>query len=179
MSNKDLLDLYKIVVEEEHFFLNEHQKRVAFYTSLLVTLTSGMITGYFFSEKIIHFWLLLLGAITVISISFLARFGTERMYQRFLESITVRAKLEHRLEVKTSTSQEQGENASWVTNEPLVTKRHIDSRHNLKYKTSEDWVKGHLKKITNYHGITVVLFDIGIILGGMFLIFSICLIKTS
>ena len=137
MNNQknNFIELYKIVTEEAHYFLNEHQKRISFYVSLLTALIGGIVIGFFYSKYWYHYLLLVLGPITLIRISSIAKLGTERMYQRFLEAITVRAKLEHRLGMDLNDQN----NKSWLKNEPLITKRHMDSRNNSEYKSSKEW----------------------------------------
>lgn len=171
MDKKELLEIYKIVVEEEHYFLKEHQNRISFYVGILTALIGGIIAGFFYSEKWFHFALLMLGAIAMIYICKIAKLGTKRMYQRFLEVITMRAKVEHHLGMASSDKTENSK--SWVEIEPLVTKRHLENRADC--RTSKDWVNKYLKESKNYHGTTTKLLDftkiIGIFLGVLSVIF--------
>jgi hypothetical protein len=166
MEKDKKIELYKLIVEEEHYFLSEHQKRISFYTGLLTALTGGTVVGFLSSKMWYHYLLLLLGPITIIGISVIAKLGIRRLYQRFLESITVRAKLEQDLEMTKYRSTESSEiDIGWVEREPLITKRHMDSRKDPRYKTSMDWVQDHLSKRENYHGVTIRLFNYAIFLG--------------
>lgn len=159
------LELYKICVEEEHYFLSEHQKRIAFYTGLLSAVLTITIGGFLKATAWYHHGMLVLGGLLFAAISKIAKAGTGRLYQRFLETVTTRAKFEQDLGFSQQRGQGKG---GWVKTEPYSPARHLNSRTDDKYKASNDWVDAHLKKKDNYHGISstlfLVAFWIGIIL---------------
>ncbi|MGB2804917.1 MAG: hypothetical protein WBD64_08500 [Candidatus Zixiibacteriota bacterium] len=149
------LELYKTCVEEEHYFLSEHHKRIAFYTGLLSAILALTIGGFLKAETWYHFGVLILGGFLMVGISSIAKSGTQRLYQLFLEAITTRAKLEEDL----GFSEERGKpEKGWPMAEHYIPKRHLDSQSNQEGKTSWDWVKAHLEEKENYHGISTKLF---------------------
>lgn len=166
MEKDDLFKLYRLVIEKEQYFLTEHQKRIAFYAGLLSTLVAATTVGIFYAEKWYHFVLVLIGPVLVIKVSSLAERGATRLYQRFLETITMLAKVEEDLGLTKARNKDAKPNGKgWVTVEPFVTKRHMDSRVEGEIKSSKDWVDAHLVKRENYHGVTMSLFRFAKVLG--------------
>ncbi|MCK5492112.1 MAG: hypothetical protein KAJ14_03270 [Candidatus Omnitrophica bacterium] len=177
MEIKKTMELYKITVEEEHFFLKEHQSRVSFYMSLITALVGAMITGLFYVHSFGQYFLLILAPIALIFVLKNAKEGATRMYQRFLEAITVRAKLENILgmDKKRPDSQE------WFKSEAIITERHRASRAESHHKNSQDWVNEHLDidKKVNYHTTVTKLFNTCEILAKFMLIVVILLCVVS
>jgi hypothetical protein len=157
-----ILEIYKICVEEEHYFLAEHQKRVAFYTGLISAILTLTIGGFLEAPEWYQFAVLALGGILLFAVSGLAKSGTRRMYQRFLETVTTRGKLEYEL----GFSEERGQlGQAWVQREPYSPLRHLESRHNSQWQTSRSWVDYHLDKKENYQGVSRRLFSITLWVG--------------
>ncbi|MBN1359494.1 MAG: hypothetical protein JW993_02830 [Sedimentisphaerales bacterium] len=102
---RTVIEFYKICVDEEHDFLAEHQKRIAFYTGLLSAVLTLTVGGYLEASAWYHFAALGLGGLLLAAVSVIAKAGTRRLYQRFLETVTTRAKLEQDL----GFSQERGQ----------------------------------------------------------------------
>ena len=155
-DKKRATELYKICVEEEHYFLAEHQKRIAFYIGLLSAVLTLTIGGLLKATAWYHFAILVLGGLLLVAVSSIAKAGTRRIYQRFLETVTTRAKLEQDLGFSQERSQGEG---GWVMTEPFSPVRHSKSRTEKKWKTSKEWVDSHLNKKDNYHGVSRRLFS--------------------
>ena len=164
------IELYKICVEEEHYFIAEHQKRIAFYTGLLSAVLTLTIGGFLKATSWYHFIVLVLGGLLLVAISKIAKAGTGRLYQRFLETVTTRAKFEQDLGFSQQRSQGEGE---WVKAEPYSPVRHLMSRTEHKYKTSKDWVAAHLKKKDNYHGVSSTLFSVAFWIGIVLMVIAV------
>ena len=174
MEKEDLFKLYRLVVEQEEYFITEHQKRIAFYVGLLSTLIAGTVAGIFYAESWYHFVPLMIGPILIVGMALLAKRGATRFYQRFLETITMRAKVEEDLGLTQERIKgSEVSDISWVTSEPFVTKRHMDSRAEGECKTSKDWVDVYLKKKDSYHGVTMRLFGFAYFLGWFLFAFTV------
>jgi len=172
MEKEDLFTLYRLVIEQEEYFLTEHQKRIAFYVGLLSTLIVGTVAGIYYAKNWYHFVPLVVGPILIVGIASLAKRGTTRLYQRFLETITILAKVEEDLGLTQERNKDSKvSDIRWVTSEPFVTKRHMDSR--AEGKTSKDWVDVHLTKKDNYHGVTMNLFGLAHLLGWLLFAFTV------
>jgi hypothetical protein len=78
------------------------------------------------------------------SFSYIAIQGTGRVYQRLLETITVRAKLEQELGFTSSQPQGDGAAQAYWQSEPLIPQRHIESR--TKFESSKGFIAAHLPK---------------------------------
>lgn len=172
-SGQRTMELYKICVDEEHYFLSEHQKRIAFYTGLLSAILTLTIGGFLKATTWYHFGMLAVGGLLLATVSVIAKAGTGRIYQRFLETVTTRAKLEHDLRLSEDRGREEG---GWPEAEPYSPTRHLESRSNKKWKTSKDWVEAHSRKRKNYRGVSRMLFSLvfctGIILMVVAVVFA-------
>lgn len=119
------MKLYKISVEEEHYFFTEHQKRIAFYLGLLSGILTLTVGGFLKASTWYHFGILVVGGLLLAAISVIAKAGTRRIYQRFLETVTTRAKLEQDLGFSQNRGDGEGR---WVQTEPYSPTRHLESR---------------------------------------------------
>ncbi len=97
MKNNNLLKLYELAINEEHHFLEAHQSRVAFYTGIVSALAAGTVAGLFQVTEWYHLLALCVGPLLIFVVSSIAIKGTLRLYQRFLEAVTTRAKIEQEL----------------------------------------------------------------------------------
>ncbi len=149
----DLEELLSLVIDEEHWFLQAHQTRVAFYTSFISAVLAATLAGTLEATKSIHFVVLMVGPAIVFVVSIIAQDGTYRFYQRFLESVTTRAKLEQALGLtRPSVDPKQAE--TYWSGEPLIPARYIDAR--ISSASSYDFVQTH--KHAGYHRPTRRLF---------------------
>ena len=96
-EREKLMELYDLVVNEQHFSLEAHHKRVDFYSGLILALLTGTAVGLFQASAWYHYAYLCIAPLLIFTFSYIAIQGTERVYQRLLETITVRAKLEQEL----------------------------------------------------------------------------------
>ena len=65
----NFFDLYKLSVEEEHYFLSAHQDRINFYVSILTALIGAVIVGFFKALYWYHYILITIGAVMIIIVS--------------------------------------------------------------------------------------------------------------
>ncbi len=144
-SYKDkLFSLYKITIDEEHFFLEAHRKRVAFYMGIITGLLAGVITGLFKAEIWYEFLALIFGLALIFFISRIAKRNCENLYKRFLGAITVRAKLEYKLGLTNSNEKISNSPLFRWCCEPIVRPHHIESRN--KYSSSDNFIEGELSQ---------------------------------
>ena len=148
----DKLTLYEIIINEEHFFLESHQNRIKFYSSILSAIIIATIAGVINSKEEWHLLFLLIGPLIVLFVASIAKDGTFRMYQRFLESITMRAKIEHDLNL--TEKRNDNEELGWYIKESIVPPRHQTGRS--KFNSTEEFINYHKNK--GYHNSTRKLF---------------------
>jgi hypothetical protein len=146
-----LLKVYELAINEEHYFLDAHQTRIAFYSGIVTALVAGTVAGLFKAEEWYFVAMLCVGPILIFLISTIAVNGSFRMYQRYLEAVTTRAKIEQELGL---TKTRWGEADSYWRFESLIPKRHIESREG--HKSSEEFIKEYSTK--GYHLWTISLF---------------------
>lgn len=154
MENEKLLKLYELAINEEHHFLDAHQARVAFFSGILSALFAGTAAGLFQASEWYHFAILCIGPVLIFVVSRIAIDGTFRLYQRFLEAVTVRAKIEQELGLTKRRSGNADATDSYWQPEPIIPLRHIESRK--RYKSSDAFVTGYSTK--GYHRWTVRLY---------------------
>ena len=153
-EHDELLNIYELIVGEEHYFLEAHQIRVAFYTKIVLGIVAVTVAGVFLASQWYHFAALCAGPILTYAISNIARDACFRFYQRFLETITTRAKIEQNLGMTQPQPEQAGaEDAYWPA-EPLVAARHVTSRK--RYRSSEIFIVSSMKK--GFHRWTERLF---------------------
>jgi len=141
-DNGDLLQLYSTAKSEEFHFLNAHHSRVAFYAGLLTTLLAATLGGLANATETLHYGLILFGPAVSILVIITAFSGTWRPYRRFLEAVTVIAKLEERLGLTKGPLHPKG--SKWYQTEPLVPDRFAKSRDQA--VCSEKFVSMHRRR---------------------------------
>jgi hypothetical protein len=143
LSKKDLLNIYTLVVGEEQYFLKEHQVRVAFNSGIITLLFGGTVAGIFRVTEWYQLVFLAFGPILIIIVSALAIDGTSRYYQRFLEAVTTKAKLQQKLGLINEPYSEKFKCPYW-SSESYMPIRHIENRK--KYESSQSFIENHSKK---------------------------------
>jgi hypothetical protein len=171
LSNEDLLNIYALIVGEEQYFLKEHQIRVAFYSSIITLLFGGTVAALFEATQWYHIMFLALGPVLIIVISALAMDGTSRYYQRFLEAVTIKAKLQEKLGLTKEPYSEKYRCSYW-SSESYIPVRHIESRKN--YESSLSFVEDHSRK--GYQLYVIRLFRCFQILGILMLVMLIIIL---
>lgn len=121
--------LLHLAWEQEKYFLDELQRRLVFFGSLLPALVGATVVGVLSATEWFHFLVLVAGPWVVLLVGGAARDAMRRSSRRFLEAVTLRAKCEHALGM---TNQRPGPGRStWVETEPLVCGRHLRGRLSL------------------------------------------------
>ena len=127
MNSVDLEKLLEVVIAEQQYWIDGHQKRVAFYSSLISAVFAATVAGALKADCSLEYLLLLIGPILVFSLAIIGRDGTFRFYQQVLEAITMRAKLEQALGLTNECFLQKNASGYWQ-NESLIAHRHIESR---------------------------------------------------
>ena len=149
----DLEKLLALQIEEEHYFLEAHQTRIYFYSSIIAALVGGTIAGAIKVENKHIYLLLIVGPLIVFILAHLARKGTERFYKRYLESVFTRAKIEQALGL-TKVPPSADTTSDYWTSESFIPQRFIKARKDR--PTSEEFVASRLT--TGYQKSTNQLF---------------------
>ena len=124
-NNHDCIKLYEMAIDEEHYFSASYDNRIAFFLKIISTLIGVTVVGFYKATSLSHYLFLSVGPITIAVTSNLAKESIKRTYQRFLEAVTVRAKLELDLGL---TDERGNKNSKYWANEPYIFTRHIQSR---------------------------------------------------
>ena len=123
-----LLKLYEIARIEEQYFLKEHQSRIAFFTSIISVLIGATLYGITQVTEWYHPIALLVAPIMIYAISNLAIRGSFRFYQRFVEAVMIKAKIDQRLELTRKDWTNINLPITYWQNEPLIPERYINAR---------------------------------------------------
>ena len=154
-EDKDaLLKLYELIINEEYYYLKAHQSVISFYSGIITLLVAGIVAGIFKASEWYHLGFLCVGPLLIFMISTIAIAGTFRSYQRFLEAITVRAKIEQELELTMQCSRNVNRTDLYWQLEPIIPIRHLESRKRC--KSSSAFIEDLSKK--GYHLWTIRLF---------------------
>jgi hypothetical protein len=172
METTDLLKLYELYIKEEHDFLEAHQTRIKYYSTIISALFVALIAGILKASQWYHVMILLIGPVLIFVIAKIAKEGTFRLYQRFLEAITMRAKVERDLGLASPNLSPVNESTTYWEDEPIISPRHLDSR--LKITKSDKFIEEHKKK--GYHKWTLYLFNTFQIFSFLLLLMLICLL---
>lgn len=152
-EDSHLLKLYELFKGEEFHFLNAHHSRISFYSGFLSTLIAATIAGLLKASASWHYVVLFSSSGLILLVIGTAFSATWRPYQRFLEAVTMSAKIEEKLGLTTPPANPSGERY-WYQTEPIVPKRLIESRTVLKrafrkpkhLQTSEEFIAAHKRR---------------------------------
>jgi len=139
-ENEEFLKLYELAINEEHYFLKEHQTRIDFYFGIVSVLVAGTAAGLFQVSEWYHVAILCAcSPLLIFTITKIAIDGTFRSYQRFLETVTIRAKIEQELGLTKRCSGNVNDSDSFWQFEPIIPSRHIESRKDC--ESSDAFIK--------------------------------------
>ena len=150
-----LLKIYELIINEEHHYIKTHQSVISFYSGIITALVAGIVVGVFQASEWYHLGFLCVGPLLIFVVSTIAIRGTFRAYQRFLEAITIRAKIEQELGLTMQRSKNTNRTDLYWQSEPIIPICHIESRK--RYKSSDAFITDLSKK--GYHLWTIRLFQ--------------------
>jgi hypothetical protein len=163
MKTEDLLKLYQLVLDEEHHYNEAHQSRIAFHMGLITAIFTGIGAGFFLASDWYHFLALCSGPVLIFFVARNAEDATHGLYQRFLEAVTVRAKIEQELGLTEPRSSAPDSPHTYWASEPITPSRHIATRS--EYGSSREFVDAYSRR--GYHGKAMRLFRWSRWLGGV------------
>jgi hypothetical protein len=150
LDRKELLCLYEAKLRDIHFYIDQHNKRVAFFIGLIVAIATGIAIGTVQARGIVAQLLLLLLPLLLTVVARAAQMGTRRLYRNYLITITMMAKLEHDLGLDRPRT-----GSTWAEREPYVFSDHLNSRSN---STSSAFVEANLRQ--GYRAVLDQLFNL-------------------
>lgn len=147
LNYDQLIELYKITVQEKNDNLKNHHDRVAFYTSFFTAVMTLVFGGLLYTKNWYQYLFLCIGPLIIISISTIAKKTAIKTYQIYLETITICAKYEQLLGLTDGeiidTRIKNQKNCYWQK-EPIMVTRYLENRR--KYKNSKDFVSSTISK---------------------------------
>ena len=142
--NEDRIwDLYKIYCEDQRAYLGFHYRYKYYYTLLLSALLAVFVGGILEFHESPYTPVLFAIPILMIAVSTLGRLSIDRYYKRFLESITICAKIENVLGLDRSIRTKKSEFTEilWSKDKQLLPYRWMRDRTECgKYESSEDFI---------------------------------------
>jgi len=137
------MKLYELYINEEYKYIDAHQDRLKFYMSFISGLFAAIIAGILNSTNKIDFISLLIGPVVIIVLSSFAKKSIHRQYNRFLETVTQRSKVEKLLGLTSPLIPETESESNW-DKEPIIFERHLKSRSD--FISSKDFVDKNVDK---------------------------------
>jgi hypothetical protein len=142
-ATADQLRLLEITIKEEQFFLTRQKEEVYAILQYYSIIISGVLYGHAHKYSQVG---LITGLIASCVICFLGVKQVRRISQRFLETITIRAKIEHTLNFHVEPSKDkvqEGHEYLWVATEPLLNSRYVSARYGraTRGESSAEWVQ--------------------------------------
>jgi hypothetical protein len=166
LDTKDLLKLYEITIKEEHFHLESQQKRAIFFMGFISTLIGINIYGLIqviSYNNIFLLFLFLIVSFLIYMMALLGKKSTSRFYNRFLNSVTTRAKIEEELGLTYPRKYKNKDKASTWSNEPLIPTKYLDARFKYNDKDSQQFVID--KENEGYQRLINMMFNIFMLIG--------------
>lgn len=94
LSRDELWKLLQISIDEEYTYIKENQNRTALYAGFVMTILGASVAGALQAKAGAHWLALLAGPVVATGVAAIAIESARRFYQRFLEALSVRAKVE-------------------------------------------------------------------------------------
>ena len=153
--------LYEITVDQEHQFLEAHQRRVHFYTALISAALALTVAGAMEADRWIDYAVLLVGPLVIAGLAYVARGGTMRFYQRFLGAVVLRAKLEQALGFANPALVSTPE---YWSDDSLLSERVLADRK--KHKNSDAYFSDLRRRKTGYQSATLWIMNLFMVTAG-------------
>ena len=137
----DRIKIYEIIIDEEHYFSSQYDNRLSFFLKIISTFVGVTIVGFFKALNPVHYIFLFAGPIIILFTSKLAKESLSRTYQRLLETITMRAKIEQDLGLTQTRDIKREE--YWF-HESYIPQRFLKNRS--KFDSSQSFIDYYIKK---------------------------------
>jgi hypothetical protein len=143
MDKESLIKFYELHVSEDLKNFEIYRSQVKFFTGLIGVFVAASAAGLVKIPTQYHFILIIAVSILIIIISEYSINATDTGYRRWLETVTVRAKLEYLLGFTTKVVvPDLSEEFKWK-DEPIIPNRHIRDRN--EFDSSEEFVEKRMK----------------------------------
>ena len=144
MEEKDALEIYKIRISEQAAWLNLHRQTSQQYFALISVIFAALLAAFFkYSDKLISD-LTLIGFLLNILLGVSGMRMCFRYYQRFLEEITIMAKIEPLIGIiNTRVKNSDNTISVFPKDKSYIPDRWVKSREGI--NKSEEFVKKHKK----------------------------------
>ena len=168
-----IMDIYRVIAEDELRTIKMYHDNLKFFMGIITGIVAGTALGIFKASKTHHYVMILFGPVLLYFICEIAKKGIDRFYGRLLETITMKAKLEHVLDM-TEIPAESNEITDYPwAKEAIIPTRHLDNR-GREGQNSKDWVKENLAR--GYNRLVRRLFLTGKIFAALLFIFILFLL---
>jgi hypothetical protein len=149
MSNEreTFLRLFEIAVSDERHHYESYHRHVRFHVGLVTAIGGATATGVLDNPTWYRFLAIPLASLAIVFVSRNAIRVSNTGYRRFLEAVTIRAKIEHRLGLWEAPTSQPG--SPWWESEPIVPRRHREDRADA--TSSENFVKSHMTSGSHSH----------------------------
>lgn len=124
----ELQTLWIETLSQEKFFIDGQQRAFAFFASLNSAIVAATVAGAMRAENWLSFLLLLAGPCLTWFLSGLGKEASWRYYQRFLEAVTIKAKLESDFGLGDNCKRVSNGVGLWAK-EGLIPIRHTLTQH--------------------------------------------------
>ena len=180
ISNDTLLELYKVHLKEQISHLDFHFKYRNYYTTILSALLTLFVGGMlqYYKEPfavVLPFFILFF----TILLSEMGKKTIDRYYRRFLESVTILAKIQNALGLDTGIKIKSKHTQDlWTSDKQIIPDRWVDDRTgesvNKEYKRSEKFISDRMHRGDNQYAHWI--FTIFEIVSGILTVSSILLL---
>jgi hypothetical protein len=144
MNREELFKLLDLEMKEEQYFMSVFQKEVALFWSIISAIVAGTVVGLFKATDSTHYLFLISSPALLLGTSYFMKNALFRSYQRFLECIVTRAKIEQLLGFHKKHKKHKKADSVYWKDEPIILQRYLENRQ--KFDTSEEFVKYCSKK---------------------------------
>jgi hypothetical protein len=136
METEDYFKFYELIVDEEHFHSEQHEKRIGFFAKIVSILFGATVAGVFKADQWYEYAFLIVGPFMIYTISNLGIKSIFSVYRRFIETVSIRAKLEQFLKMTKNNDSNNAEH--YWQNESLLPERYLRSRK--EFNTSKEFI---------------------------------------
>ena len=140
MEESNLMTLLALSIEEEKFYLEMYHKELSFFWGSISLILGATIAGGMKAESSFDYLILLVGPLLILAVGRTIKESLLSSYGRFLEIISMRAKIELRLEL----NKELSEPLEYWGTEPILHPRHLKAR--AEFNSSSEFVEINSKK---------------------------------
>lgn len=133
----DLWKLLQIAVDEEYMYIKENQNRTALYAGFVMTILGASVAGTMEAKASFHWYILAAGPVVAGVLSFIGIKSAGRFYQRFLEALSIRAKVEADLGLADRPPPAIAAVRPYWANKPYAAPRWLEGRRKPEWEDED------------------------------------------